>query len=223
MNEEERMTAEETDTQSREEQTQEVSVSLQKEETKENPVSQQIYQEYHSKRSGTGTGDAQLNQQIPPNPYGQPSYYGQNQPYAGEQFYGQNETYGGGQNYGANQPYGNQFYGTNGSGDQNQQGSGLAVASLILGIISIPLFCCCINVITAVISIVLGIVHLSTRKQDKGVAIAGIACSAVSILLTIVYVVLVLRSPAATADPSLIPGFSLESQEQGNPFGDDEF
>lgn len=65
-----------------------------------------------------------------------------------------------------------------------EERKGLAIASLVLGICSIVLMCCCcINVITAPISIVLGIVSLATHRGGKGMSIAGIILSALSILL----------------------------------------
>ncbi|MBN1524998.1 MAG: DUF4190 domain-containing protein [Spirochaetales bacterium] len=85
------------------------------------------------------------------------------------------------------------------TGDQNQQGAygstpppgsipktdGMAVASLVLGIIGI--LCC---QFTGIIGLILGIVSMSNMKknpalQGKGVAIGGIITSAVAILILI--------------------------------------
>lgn len=65
-----------------------------------------------------------------------------------------------------------------------EEKKGFAIASLVLGICSIVLMCCCCtNVITAPISIVLGIISLATHRGGKGMSIAGIILSALSILL----------------------------------------
>lgn len=66
-------------------------------------------------------------------------------------------------------------------------GSGFAVASLILGIISLVLFCLTVNVITAVLSIVFGAIYLKKGYAEKrGMAIAGLILSIVSIVLWII-------------------------------------
>ena len=58
---------------------------------------------------------------------------------------------------------------------------GFGVASLVLGIVSLVLFCTCVNVLLAVIAIVFGIVQLAKPQAKKGMAIAGIITSAVSL------------------------------------------
>ena len=80
---------------------------------------------------------------------------------------------------------------------------GLALASLILGILSIPTLGCLL--VGAVAGIVLGIVALVRANRDpheyggKGLAIAGIAASALSLLLVIPIGII-----AAIAIPSLL-------------------
>lgn len=65
-------------------------------------------------------------------------------------------------------------------------GSGFAVASLILGIISLILFCATINLITAVLGIVFGAIYLSKGYMEKrGMAIAGLVLSIISVALWI--------------------------------------
>jgi len=74
---------------------------------------------------------------------------------------------------------------------QRQTRNGLAVASLVLGIISIPTLG--LLVVGAITAIVLGSIALNRIKKDpathsgKGMAIAGIITSAVSLLLTAVF------------------------------------
>ena len=80
---------------------------------------------------------------------------------------------------------------------------GLAIASLVLGILSIPTFGCLI--VGAVAGIVLGIVALMRANREpqvyggKGMAIAGIATSALSFLIVIPLGII-----AAIAIPSLL-------------------
>lgn len=63
------------------------------------------------------------------------------------------------------------------------------IASMIIGIISLVLFCSCINIPLAVVAIIFGIIQLVKKDSSKGAAIAGIITSAVSIILFIIMVV----------------------------------
>lgn len=60
---------------------------------------------------------------------------------------------------------------------------GLAIAALIFGILSIIGFCCCLNVITAPIALILGIISLAAHRGGKGMAITGIVFALLSILI----------------------------------------
>lgn len=64
------------------------------------------------------------------------------------------------------------------------QGDGVAlgVASLVLGIISLLLFCTCVNYLTAGLAITFGVLQL-IRNKDKTFAIAGIITAGISLLL----------------------------------------
>ena len=57
---------------------------------------------------------------------------------------------------------------------KEEPGKGFAVASMVLGLISLVLFCTGINIITAILAIVFGIIHLVKQKQNPGMAVAGI-------------------------------------------------
>lgn len=66
------------------------------------------------------------------------------------------------------------------------------VASMILGILSIifSFFCQCITVITAPVGLVLGIVDLARNpKGSKGMSIAGIVLSTLSLIVLIIILV----------------------------------
>lgn len=120
----------------------------------------------------------------------QPQSYGQQQNYNQQQDY---NSYYDGQNQqtplsGYAEPvYHNQYnqYNT-GSGEESQ---GFGIASLICGILAIVTCCCsCPCAPLAIVSIVLGILQIS-KGTGKGMAIAGIICSAVGLVLMIICLV----------------------------------
>ena len=99
---------------------------------------------------------------------------------------GESDTYtrysgGGYQNSGyQNNGYRNQ---TN-TGYPPQQSQGFGLASMIMGIVSLVMFCSCINIPLAITAIVFGVIQLSrTGNQKKGMAIAGIVTSVLSIVM----------------------------------------
>ncbi|MBP0968362.1 MAG: DUF4190 domain-containing protein [Oscillospiraceae bacterium] len=62
--------------------------------------------------------------------------------------------------------------------------SGFAIASLVLGILSLIGFCCCgITVITAPLALIFGIISLAKKRSGTGMAIAGIVMAVLSILM----------------------------------------
>ena len=75
-----------------------------------------------------------------------------------------------------------------------KMGTGFAVASLILGIASLVLFCSCMNVFTAILAIIFGVIQLVSYEEGKGMAIAGIVTSALSIVFLVVFWALALTS-----------------------------
>ncbi len=135
--------------------------------------------------------------------YGQQAGYGANQPgYGGQTGYNQQnynqQGYSGQPGYGGQSGY-NQYY-----GGQNQQtplsgyaepvysqydagrqdeSQGYGIASLICGILSLVTCCCCFpSMPLAVVSIVMGILQIK-KGTAKGMAIAGIVCSAIGLVL----------------------------------------
>lgn len=130
--------------------------------------------DYSQMNYNSGTAGADYNQ----NGYGQP---------AGGQNYNQN-GYGqpnGGVNYNQN-GYNQPPYGAATKSDS----TGFGIASLVLGIISIFTFFCCINYILAVIAIVLGIVQI-VKSSKKGLAIGGIVTAVISIIGATIFWVLI--------------------------------
>ena len=67
----------------------------------------------------------------------------------------------------------------------NQGGKGLAIASMVIGIISL-LISCCYGGFLGVIALILGIISLATRRNGKGMAIAGVITSVIAIIITVV-------------------------------------
>lgn len=75
------------------------------------------------------------------------------------------------------------------------QTPGMAVASLILGIVSLPTCMCygCPSLICGVLGVVFGVMVLGQIKRDeapasaKGICIAGIVCGGVGILLSAMF------------------------------------
>lgn len=70
------------------------------------------------------------------------------------------------------------------SGNQAKGGSGMAVASMVLGILSLVLSCCVpiVPFVMAVLSVILGGVSLKGRRNGKGMAVAGLVCSIISLI-----------------------------------------
>ncbi len=113
--------------------------------------------------------------------YAQPDYTQQNQQYAQfdytQQYNQQYQQYG--QQYNQQYP---QYY------EQPNDGSkGMGVASLVLGIIS--LLCCCFGSIGSILGIIFGAVSLSRKKQNNGIAIAGLIISCVALVVWIIAVI----------------------------------
>ncbi len=71
-------------------------------------------------------------------------------------------------------------------------GNGLAIASMVTGICSLVLSCCAgtLSFILAIVSCVLGIYVIVKHKGSRAMAIAGIACSGVAILVAVISTVL---------------------------------
>lgn len=68
---------------------------------------------------------------------------------------------------------------------------GLAIGSLVCGILSIVCCCCGINVIAGITGIILGCIQKKDENGKKpGMAIAGIITSSVGLLFAIIYLIL---------------------------------
>jgi hypothetical protein len=89
------------------------------------------------------------------------------------------------QNYNPNPNY-NQVPTQNNGG-----GSGLAIASMVLGIVALVLSCCFyyISIPCAIVGVILGAVALSKKTAGKGMAIAGLVCSIISIIPAVLVII----------------------------------
>ncbi|NMA80272.1 MAG: DUF4190 domain-containing protein [Clostridiales bacterium] len=75
-----------------------------------------------------------------------------------------------------------------------QQGSnGMAIASMVLGIISV-ITCCWwqLSVVVGIVGLVLGILHNKKQTTGRGMAIAGIVLSIVGIAIAVITLILAL-------------------------------
>jgi hypothetical protein len=71
-----------------------------------------------------------------------------------------------------------------------QEGKGLAIASMVLGIVSLVLCCCFyyLAVPSSIVGLVLGIVSIKKGKPGKNMAIAGIIMSGIAVVFAIILV-----------------------------------
>ena len=136
------------------------------EEPEEGEIVREIFRMYCQPETSYGATSAEENPQ-PDNTayaYGQTAYQQayqseQSQPNAYQQaYYGQTQAKG--------------------------TGTGFGIASLVLGILSVFTFACCINYILAVLAIIFGIVQI-VKNEKKGLAIGGIITAVISIVLGI--------------------------------------
>ena len=68
--------------------------------------------------------------------------------------------------------------------------SGFAIASLVLGIVSLFGLClCCVHIITAPLAIIFGAVSLAKKLDGKGLSITGLTLGILSILMTVMLLI----------------------------------
>ncbi len=97
--------------------------------------------------------------------------------------------------------------------DAGEGGSkGLAIASLVCGIISLLCSCCgWLGIIVSVAAVVLGIVSITKKEDGKGMAIAGIICGGVGLLIGIV--VLIMGAAVSSMDPDALTNYVEQIEE----------
>ena len=71
--------------------------------------------------------------------------------------------------------------------EQPKGGKGLAIAAMVIGIVSIVFSCCIgyISLVGGIVGLVLGIVSLKQNRDGHGMAIAGVIMCAISLVLGI--------------------------------------
>ena len=85
-----------------------------------------------------------------------------------------------------------QFYG---EPQKNNGNNGMAIASMVLGIVSIVVLCwrfpigLICGIVSAILAIVLGIMH-NKRNSKNGMAIAGIVCGIIGLVLAVILLAL---------------------------------
>ncbi|MGN0431727.1 MAG: DUF4190 domain-containing protein [Lachnospiraceae bacterium] len=72
-----------------------------------------------------------------------------------------------------------------------QGGKGLAIASMVLGIVALVLSCCVpyLPIVLALLAVVLGGVSLAKKKGGKGMAIAGLVCGIIGLVPAVLLIV----------------------------------
>lgn len=128
----------------------------------------------------------------------------------------------------------NNGYYSQGMMEEPKGGKGMAIASLVLGIIGLVLFCACGSFVLGPIAIILAIIVLVGKRNGKGMAIAGIITGGLGIILSIVMLlsfkdemedILYLYENSEEIvseyeEDGEIPDFILEYEEK---YGKDEF
>jgi hypothetical protein len=75
--------------------------------------------------------------------------------------------------------------------------SGLAIGSMVVGILALPGSCCCYSSVPlGIAAIIMGVIAMNKAKADpmsyggRGMALAGIICGAIGFLLAILWLIL---------------------------------
>lgn len=94
---------------------------------------------------------------------------------------------------GDNSTYQNEESGNN-YGSGKGQATGLGIASMVCGIVAIPIMCCTnigsvLSIILGIVAVVLGIIQI-VKNEKKGMAIAGIVCGAIAVIVCVSLLVL---------------------------------
>ena len=71
---------------------------------------------------------------------------------------------------------------------QSNGGAGLAIASMVLGIVALVLSCCLyyVSIPCGILSIIFAAVSIRGNKAGKGMAIAGLVCSIISLIPAVI-------------------------------------
>ena len=75
-------------------------------------------------------------------------------------------------------------------GSNKSESEGFGIASLVLGIITVLLFCTCISWITGILAIIFGIIQL-VKGNKKGMAIVGLITGGIGFAASIILYILI--------------------------------
>lgn len=106
------------------------------------------------------------------------------------------------------------------SESSGSQKKGLSVAALVFGLLSIFLLCCGVGIVLAPIAVLLGIIALATKKAGKGMAITGIICGIIPIVIVIAFAMAI--KPIWPYREDILKDYSRITQEQDTIFADYE-
>ena len=106
-----------------------------------------------------------------------------------------NTSYGnGGTNYNYGQANGSTEYNygqpAGRYGSNKSESEGFGIASLVLGIITVLLFCTCISWITGILAIIFGIIQL-VKGNKKGMAIVGLITGGIGFIASVILYILI--------------------------------
>lgn len=75
-------------------------------------------------------------------------------------------------------------------GSNKSESEGFGIASLVLGIITVLLFCTCISWITGILAIIFGIIQL-VKGNKKGMAIVGLITGGIGFIVSVILYILI--------------------------------
>lgn len=75
-------------------------------------------------------------------------------------------------------------------GSNKSESEGFGIASLVLGIITVLLFCTCISWITGILAIIFGIIQL-VKGNKKGMAIVGLITGGIGFITSVILYILI--------------------------------
>ena len=95
---------------------------------------------------------------------------------------------------------------------------------MVLGIVSIVLFCACINFVTALLAIIFGIIHISKSNNNKVFGIVGIATAVISVIFSIIFWILAGSNVSTELQRELMKGFDdgYEYYDHDDSYYDDD-
>lgn len=100
-----------------------------------------------------------------------------------------------GQNQYSPNRYGPDGYGPNGGSGQNgAKSNAMGIASMVLGILSIVLICCCyiMSIPLGLAAVIFGIVSIKKDEPHRGYAIAGIITGDIGFIFSVAILILVI-------------------------------